>query len=659
MPATDTPHMRRVVLVLLLCVGLALTAATAGGTESRTQAAAAEITPLPAVPADSVVDSYGVGIHLAFLDTPYADASAVADALSDLGVRHVRDDLFMRNPRQYAGIRTVADKGIAFDLIMGRPTSAATAKDYVETVATQLPRGSVESIEGTNEWDLSGRSDWVQEMQSRQKELYEAAKAEPATADLPVLAPSLAFKWNYLPAGDMSQYADRANAHMYPGGYKPSNEISQITTAVRGSIPHKPLVTTEAGYHNALNTTNGHRPVPEDVAGVYTPRVLLEHFLRGEERVYTYELIDEFDDPGLTDPEAHFGLLRRDWSPKPAYAAMKNLLGLLADPGPDFTAAPLPLKATGFPSDGKYLLTQKRDGQYVLLLWRDVAVYDPVLQQRQSTTPASVSLQLAGDKVLSVHRPSQGSAPVSQSKGSSLTLPMDGEVTAVTMDAVPPAPAPQTVTTTSRNASAVGGLDDAGHRRGRHRLRGRAEARRPCALGAGDRPVGGRRRTHQRHPLHLHRACAVARRQLRRRPGPAGRPLHDAGQAADHRHVSRLAEGHRDLEGAGQRRQRDQRLPARLGSQVDDGQAVGAQGHPDEAARQQEAARRAAGHERPGEGCAGVLGVRADEALTASTGSTTPVLRGLGKPSGARCRGCSAKVGSADRDVRRLPTRVR
>ena len=35
----------------------------------------------------------------------------------------------------------------------------------------------------------------------------------------------------------MSQYADYANGHMYPGGYKPSNEVSQITTAIRGIDP--------------------------------------------------------------------------------------------------------------------------------------------------------------------------------------------------------------------------------------------------------------------------------------------------------------------------------------------------------------------------------------------------------------------------------------
>ena len=205
---------------------------------------------------------------------------------------------------------------------------------YVDTVATQLPPGSVESVEGSQRvgplrpagLDLGRRAGDAGRRSSTRR-----PRPTRRPRDLPVLAPALAFKWNYVTAGDMSQYADNANAHMYPGGYKPSNEISQITTAIRGVVPTKPLVTTEAGYHNALNTTNGHRPVPEDVAGVYRPRLLLEHYLRGEKRVYSYELIDEFDDPGLTNPEAHFGLLRRDWTPE---------AGVHRDEEPDRAARP-------------------------------------------------------------------------------------------------------------------------------------------------------------------------------------------------------------------------------------------------------------------------------------------------------------------------------
>jgi hypothetical protein len=139
---------------------------------------------------------------------------------------------------------------------MGRPDNPGTPADYVRTVA-QLPAGAVESVEGINEWDLFGaaRPDWAAEAATWQKNLYTEAKANPATAQMPVLSPSMAFKWNYQFLPDLSAYSDRANAHMYPGGYKPTNEMTQITDALRTVVPGKPLVVTEAGYHNAVNTT--------------------------------------------------------------------------------------------------------------------------------------------------------------------------------------------------------------------------------------------------------------------------------------------------------------------------------------------------------------------------------------------------------------------
>lgn len=458
--------MRRISVSVTLALLLGLLPAVLGNVAGHpAEASAADITPMPAVPADSVVDGYGVGIHLAYLNTPYSNATAVADALSNLGVRHVRDDLYMNNPLQYAAIRTVAERGIRFDLITGRPTSPDAPAAYVHTVATQLPKGSVESLEGTNEWDLfsGGSSDWAAQLRQRQEDLYAAAKANPATANLPVLSPALAFRWNYPAVGDLSPYADVANAHMYPGGYEPSNEVARVTAALQGAVSGKPVVATESGYHNALNTTNGHHPVPEDVAGVYMPRLLLEHLRRGEKRVYSYELIDEFDEPGLTDPEAHFGLLRHDLSPKPAYTAMKNLLGLVSDPGPAFSPGSLAVKADGFPADGRYLLTQKRNGEFVLLLWRDVRVYDPITQERLPVTPAPVTLRLGETADLHVYRPSEGSVPVSSAESAQLPLSLDGQVTAVTIDPVraattasKPAPSKKTRTLGAAPALAAG-----------------------------------------------------------------------------------------------------------------------------------------------------------------------------------------------------------
>ena len=217
-------------------------------------------------------------------------------------MRHVRDDLYLRNPRQYAGSH-VASRGIKFDLITGSPSSPDAPAAYVDTIATRLPLGSVESVEGTNEWDYfsHGDPDSAQALVSRQPALYAAVKAEPATRSLPVFGPALAFKRNYAALPDLSDHADVANAHMYAGGHQPGNEMGH-SSALRTVVPTKPMVVTEAGYHNAVNTTNGHLAVPEDVAATYLPRLLLEHYLAGRSRVYTYELIDEFSDPGEERP---------------------------------------------------------------------------------------------------------------------------------------------------------------------------------------------------------------------------------------------------------------------------------------------------------------------------------------------------------------------
>ena len=75
-------------------------------------------------------------------------------------------------------------------------------------------------------------------MLTRQRELYAAAKANPATAGLPVLAPALAFRQNYAGARrPVARTPTSPTRHMYPGGYRPSNEVTQITAALRGSSP--------------------------------------------------------------------------------------------------------------------------------------------------------------------------------------------------------------------------------------------------------------------------------------------------------------------------------------------------------------------------------------------------------------------------------------
>jgi hypothetical protein len=405
---------------------------TAAVTHAPAAAAAAALPSVQARQADSLVDSFGVAIHTPYLDSPYADTTRVTQALTDLGVRHVRDNLNLSVPQSFPAMRQIASAGIRFDLIMGRPGSWQTPEKLVQAIATEFPTGVVESLEGANEYNLDEHAvDWVLELRSHQQQLWEAAKANPVTAGLPILAPALGMRTGFDQIADLGMYADFGNAHLYPGGRPPSNGIDQLTQAEAIVVPGKPVMYTETGYHNAMNTTAGHRPTPEGVVGSYAPRLLLEHYIRGTKRVYNYELLDQRPDPDQVDPEARFGLLRHDFSHKPSYSALKNLLGLVADPGPAFSPGRLAYTIDGATSDLRQVLVQKRNGEFVLLLWRDQSLYNPSTGEERAVPPRAMTVRLGERARIAVHQPSAGTAAVSNTAGTSVPLSMAGEVVAL------------------------------------------------------------------------------------------------------------------------------------------------------------------------------------------------------------------------------------
>jgi hypothetical protein len=121
--------------------------------------------------------------------------------------------------------------------------------------------------------------------------------------------------------------------------------------------------------------------------------------------------------------------------------------------------------STGWPSDGRYLVTQKRDGDYVLLMWRDRPVWDPVARKPITVAPVGITLQFGQDFDMGVYRPSQSPAPLASTTGSSLSIQLGADVTALTLapaqvaaitapapvetaPVLEPAPAPTDVTAT-------------------------------------------------------------------------------------------------------------------------------------------------------------------------------------------------------------------
>ena len=174
-------------------------------------------------------------------------------------------------------------------------------------------------------------------------------KDNPTLRQVKVIGPAAV--WNADPMGDLSAEMDYGNSHTYTGGAMPmvsgygSLKFNLDKAAVNSRAD--PVVVTEAGYHSAVNTKNGHLPVSEATAAVYLPRLLLSYFDKGIVRTYLYQFIDHFADPSLTDPEAAFGLLRNNGAEKPVYEAVQTLLNLLKDPGPAFQPSSLRYELSG------------------------------------------------------------------------------------------------------------------------------------------------------------------------------------------------------------------------------------------------------------------------------------------------------------------------
>jgi hypothetical protein len=342
--------------------------------------------------ADSFVDSIGVNTHTFYTDTAYGDFEAIKAKLAELGVRHIRENLVLERPDQYERLNELTAMGVRATLILGDPSEEASdLGELISIVDTELG-GAVDAVEGPNEFDMRGRPNWVAELREYQQRLYGAIKSDPSLAALPVLGPSIVQRAHQEALGDISGMLDYGNIHPYPYGEPPEGVLSPQVGRAAANSGSKPVVATETGYHTAMSWEGEHPPVSEDAMATYVPRYFLDYFDRGISRTYSYELVDEKPDPALAEREQHFGLLRNDFSPKPAFVALRNTTAILADPGPAFKPESLEYSVGGSRDDLRQVLLQKRDGSFYLALWRAASVWDPRAQAALEPPPEPVTL---------------------------------------------------------------------------------------------------------------------------------------------------------------------------------------------------------------------------------------------------------------------------
>lgn len=325
--------------------------------------------------ADAFVDSVGINIHLHNRDTPYANFLRVQQALQDLGVRHVRDGLIDTAWQEYYDRHNQLGK-------LGIKGIFISAPDQSEQLLLDYPRrmkDSFEAYEAPNEWDQKHDAHWAATLAASLERLNHIVKSKSLASRFPLIGPSLTRSDSYAKLRGTCSF-DYANLHDYFAGRNPgtpgwgSNGYGSIPwnlSNVKTLCPGKSVITTETGYQTSTNLKHG---IPEEVAAKYVPRIFLQQWLSNIRRTYLYELIDL--PARRSEADSSFGLLRSDFSPKPAYSALMNLMRLLADPGPAFVPQDFNFRLSGSLSDVHHLLLQKRDGTFYLALWVEEPGYD-------------------------------------------------------------------------------------------------------------------------------------------------------------------------------------------------------------------------------------------------------------------------------------------
>jgi hypothetical protein len=353
-------------------------------------------------------DSVGVVTHIVYYDTAYGNWSRAVARLDELGVRHLRDGLYGNpspawhdwNERYFQAVDLAAAHGMRFNFIVGRPGNPAGTLDELLNVARGRLRHATEALEEPNEVDhFYGTPGWAPRLTRYGRELYRKVKSNPSLRTLPVVGPSFGTVQGASRVGDQRAYLDIGNIHPYTYGLSPDSRHVRAEMA-RGSAVSgsKPVWATEAGFHNAMRGPAHQQPgVSERAAAVYLTRTFLQHFESGVRRTYAYELLDEKPDRRGRDPEQHFGLLRRDFSPKPAYTALKNLLAVVGPAGGRPPLRSLRLDVAG-PPDLHHLLLRKADGTYLVALWRTASVWDIGRRRALHFAPRLVSVGVPGAK---------------------------------------------------------------------------------------------------------------------------------------------------------------------------------------------------------------------------------------------------------------------
>jgi len=400
-----------------------------------TQPAASQLQ-LSTVPVARVASSVGINLHPWNHVAPYADWTPLMQAIAALRIHAARVDVHLVGS-DFGTQREIAlgQAGVKLDVILGDAFDRFSAGPFASVFSVfknnLLPY--TEAVEGSNEPDLSGNADWATTTLAHQQQIVDAVGSLPGGDGLAIFGPSTGRPGNQAALGSLAGLADFANAHAYPSGLNADVGFNNFVTPAAKLLPSGATVVTETGVQTAPTLQTPQPGVPEAVAARYVPKTYLEAIRRGIPRTYLYELVDKAADPDLQDGENHWGLLRADDTPKPAFYSLARMMAELGSGGnPLATTAPVRLSlTTPMPSDLRVVPMRRSDGTLELAIWRERQLWDPTTRQAMPVTPVRVWIRrsehylVARVLQLATNRTSYqfpGSSPLSLSVGDDVTM---------------------------------------------------------------------------------------------------------------------------------------------------------------------------------------------------------------------------------------------
>lgn len=348
---------------------------------------------LPAVSVCAVVSSSAIptpySIQMHSLGAPFEKHKRAIDAVVELGVKQVRDELFWHVVEQKKGVLSIPErymKNIEYSVKQGvdtliildytndlydggnAPYSDEARKAfarYAEFLAREL-KGKVRYFEVWNEPNVDAF--WRPKKNPENyvkllKEVYPAVKRgnpEAVVVGVSLATLDMEFLNAVLEKGAL-KYMDVLSIHPYCHPRTPEEaqifeKLKQIINKTKEMGTPKPIWLTEIGF--PTNTGSGVTEIRQ--AELIARTYLLSLSVPEIQTTFWYWLGP--DGPKDWWAEDRFGILHQDWSPKPSYIALKSLIRILKDAEfvKEFS-----------PAEKIHILQFKKDDGLIYSLWAE------------------------------------------------------------------------------------------------------------------------------------------------------------------------------------------------------------------------------------------------------------------------------------------------